>query len=282
MNPLLAFLFERSCPEASAWSCNATSVLFAIFWRILFEVSYRNRLFEPHKGKLKDPKRGDWHICNVSTLHSVVIVFRAALWSPSMPSRPTPCPNPNKTSTFSITHSTPVPTRHSSNISVIACVPISTHQFRPAVMAISVPELWQLTDREAFYGYSLWPDLATRCFQGFLISDGAAMIKHMGLTRPTTKQMMVHHALFFAVAYYATSGPYFRCAPCCACGPARESRGGAICLPTPACTSSANRRSASALAAASRVVDAAARVRWLRAQVPVSVAHGVRGKHALP
>lgn len=79
--------------------------------------------------------------------------------------------------------------------------------------AIAVPELWQLTDREAFYGYSFWPDIATRCFQGFLFSDGAAMIKHMGLQRVTTKQMMVHHALFFAVAYFATSGPYFRCAP---------------------------------------------------------------------
>ena len=75
----------------------------------------------------------------------------------------------------------------------------------------SIPEAMQYTVFEAYYGYSVYQDLACRLFIGFLLFDTVYMCTHRRvLADPTFGVFMLHHVLFGIVAAYALSGSYFR------------------------------------------------------------------------
>jgi hypothetical protein len=82
-----------------------------------------------------------------------------------------------------------------------------------AVTLKAAPEVLHLSGHDFYFGYSMWPDLATRCFQGFLLYDGVTMAHYMGIARVTTVQILVHHVLFLLIAFYCTSGSYFKYVP---------------------------------------------------------------------
>lgn len=150
---LTLFLLEPPTPSASPWSCNGTILLFCLLYTVLFQISYRSKLFEPSKSRLTGEGKGEFHVCNVSTVNSLLVL---------------------------------------------------------AMTLKAAPEVLQLSDHDFYFGYSMWPDLATRCFQGFLLYDGITMAHSVGTAHVTTKQMLFHHVLFLLIAFYCTSGSYFK------------------------------------------------------------------------
>jgi hypothetical protein len=76
---LASFLLEPPTSSASPWSCNGTSLLFCLLWSASYQISYRSKLFEPSKPRLAGEGKGEFHVCNVSTVNSLLVLASAPL-----------------------------------------------------------------------------------------------------------------------------------------------------------------------------------------------------------